>query len=137
MLAQITTLHRAFAGPSVAIFPSNGSFPDLLFHKTFLSFQIMGQPVPPFSINLIQFFIVLFLAFSVNGATERMTGRKVSLMMAIIVTLFGSWLFVSFVRLPYDFSVEGVPIVATLLGALIVAVFYTLTLGKASDALKK
>jgi len=126
MLAAVTS-----SGPANLNFiPSDGGFLDLLFHQTALSIQIFGQPKPPFSINLIQFIIVLFLAFAVNGATERLTGRKVTLLAAVIITMIGSWLFSNYVRLPFDFSLEGVRIVAAILGALIIAVFYTLIVGK-------
>ena len=130
-IASITANAAAASGnpPNLNFIPNSG-FLDLLFHKTDLSLQVLGQPNPPFSINLIQFLIILFLAFAINGATERLTGRKVSLAAAVIVTLIGSWLFATFVRLPFDFSIEGVRIIAALLGALIIAVFYTLTLGK-------
>ncbi|MGO8948032.1 MAG: hypothetical protein ACLQUY_10295 [Ktedonobacterales bacterium] len=110
--------------------PTDGGFFDLLFHKTALTIEVFGQPQPPFSINLIQFLIVLFLAFAINGATERLTGRKVGLTTAVIVTLIGSWLCSTYVNLPFDFAIEGVRIVAAILGALIIAVFYTLIVGQ-------
>jgi hypothetical protein len=115
--------------PGVNFIPTSGIL-DLLFHKTALTIEVLGQPQPPFSINLIQFIIVLFLAFSINGATERLTGRKVGMWTAVIVTLIGSYLFAHYVNLPFDFAVEGVRIVAAILGALIIAVFYTLIVGK-------
>jgi hypothetical protein len=110
--------------------PSNGGFLDLLFHQTRLTIEVFGWPKPPFSINLIQLIIILFLAFAINGATERLTGRKVSLLAAVIITVIGSYLFATYVLLPFDFSIEGVRIVAAILGALIIAVFYTLIVGK-------
>jgi hypothetical protein len=110
--------------------PTDGGFFDLLFHKTALTIEVFGQPKPPFSINLIQLLILLFLAFAINGATERLTGRKVGMWTAVLVTLIGSWLFSTYVNLPFDFAIEGVRIVAAILGALIIAVFYTLIVGK-------
>jgi hypothetical protein len=110
--------------------PSDGGFLDLLFHQTKLTIEVFGWPKPPFSINLIQLIIILFLAFAVNGATERLTGRKVTLTTAVIITVIGSYLFAKYVSLPFDFSLEGVRIVAAILGALIIAVFYTLIVGK-------
>ena len=95
-----------------------------------LTFEIFGWPKPPFSINLIQLIIILFLAFAINGATERLTGRKVSLALAVIITVIGAYLFSTYVLLPFDFSIEGVRIVAAILGALILAVFYTLIFGR-------
>jgi uncharacterized membrane protein YeaQ/YmgE (transglycosylase-associated protein family) len=123
MLAAIASI------PNVNFIPTSGIL-DLLFHKTALTIEVLGQPQPPFSINLIQFIIVLFLAFAINGATERLTGRKVGMWTAVILTLIGSFLFAHYVLLPFDFSVEGVRIIAAILGALIIAVFYTLIVGQ-------
>ncbi|MGO8946258.1 MAG: hypothetical protein ACLQUY_01060 [Ktedonobacterales bacterium] len=135
MLAEVALRHlssHASTGPqNIQLIPQDGGFFDLLFHKTAISIEIFGQPKPPFSLNLIQFVIILILAFIITEATERLTGRKVSLPLAIVVTLIGSWLFSNYVNLPFDFAVENVRIVAALLGALIIAVFYTLILGKA------
>jgi hypothetical protein len=131
MFAVTQHAYVASAAPrNLNFIPSDGSFFDLLFHKTSLSLQVFGQPKPPFSINLIQFIIVLFLAFAINGATERLTGRKVGMWTAVILTLIGSWLFSNYVILPIDFAIEGVRIIAALLGALIIAVFYTLIVGR-------
>ena len=130
MLAQ-TVLRPASTGPkNLEIIPQDNGFFDLLFHKTSISIQVFGQPNPPFGINLIQFIIVLLLAFVINGLTERLTGRKVSLALAVIVTLIGSWIFSTYVNLPFDFAIENVRIIAALLGALIISVFYTLIVGK-------
>ena len=118
------------APQNLNLIPQDGGFFDTLFHKTSLSLTIFGQPKPPFSINLIQFIIVFLLALAVNGLTERLTGRKVGMWTAVLVTLIGSWLFSTYVNLPFDFAIESVRIIAAFLGALIIAVFYTLTLGK-------
>jgi uncharacterized membrane protein YeaQ/YmgE (transglycosylase-associated protein family) len=123
MLAAIASI------PNVNFIPDSGIL-DLVFHKTALTLEVLGQPQPPFRINLIQFIIVLFLAFAINGATERLTGRKVGMWTAVILTLIGSFLFAHYVLLPFDFSVEGVRIIAAILGALIIAVFYTLIVGQ-------
>jgi hypothetical protein len=122
------------SGPTNLNFiPTDGGFLDLLFHQTKLTFEIFGWPRPPFSINLIQLIIVLFLAFAINGATERLTGRKVSLTLAVIITVIGSYIFATYVKFPFDFSLEGVRIVAAVLGALIIAVFYTLIVGRGTS----
>jgi hypothetical protein len=126
MLAAIASTVPA----NINFIPSDGGFLDLLFHRTALTIEVFGQPRPPFSINLIQFIIVLFLAFAINGATERLTGKKVGMWLAVILTLIGSYLFSTYVNLPFDFRVEGVRIIAAILGALIIAVFYTLIVGQ-------
>ena len=130
MLAAQALLTPSSGVQNLNFIPTDGGFFDLLFHKTALTIEVFSQPKPPFSINLIQFIIVLFLAFAINGATERLTGRKVGMWTAVIVTLIGSWLFSTYVNLPLDFAIEGVRIIAAILGALIIAVFYTLIGGQ-------
>lgn len=132
-----TVVRRAASAPEdFHLIQSNGSVYDLLFHQTHMSFQILSEPRPAFSINLIQFIIVFLISLAANGLTERLTGRKVGLWLAVIVTLFGTWLFVTYVNMPFDFALEGVPIISAILGATVVAVFYTLTLGKKSGEKK-
>jgi uncharacterized membrane protein YeaQ/YmgE (transglycosylase-associated protein family) len=104
-----------------------GSFFDLVFHQTFFSLQILGMLNPPFSINLIGLIIIILIAFAANAVTERLTSNKAGgLFTAVLITLIGSYLFAAFVRFPFDFELEGVRIIAALLGAIIIAVFYTL-----------
>jgi uncharacterized membrane protein YeaQ/YmgE (transglycosylase-associated protein family) len=130
MLALTEHVHAATAISNFNFIPNDGSIFDLLFHRTRMTLQVLGWPNPPFSINLIQFIILLFLAFAINGATERLTGRRVGMWTAVILTLVGSWLFSNYVNLPVDLSIEGVRIIAAIVGALVVAVFYTLIVGK-------
>ena len=104
-----------------------GSFFDLVFHQTNFSLQILGLLNPPFSINLIGLIIIILIAFAANAVTERLTSSKAGgLFTAVLITLIGSYLFAAFVRFPFDFQLEGVRIIAALLGAIIIAVFYTL-----------
>ena len=108
-----------------------GSFFDLLFHQTNFSLQILGLLHPPFSINLIGLIIIVLIAFAANAVTERLTSNKAGgLFTAVLITLIGSYLFAAFVRFPFDFELEGVRIIAALLGAIIIAVFYTLIRGQ-------
>jgi uncharacterized membrane protein YeaQ/YmgE (transglycosylase-associated protein family) len=104
-----------------------GSFFDLLFHQTYFSLQLLGMLNPPFQINLIGLIIIVLIAFAANAVTERLTSAKAGgLFTAVLITLIGSYLFAAFVRFPFDFAVEGVRIIAALLGAIIIAVFYSL-----------
>lgn len=106
---------------------AKGSFFDLMFHQTYFSLQILGLLNPPFRINLIGLLIIVLIAFAANAVTERLTSNKAGgLFTAVLITLVGSYLFVAFVRFPFDFELEGVRIIAALLGAIIIAVFYTL-----------
>jgi uncharacterized membrane protein YeaQ/YmgE (transglycosylase-associated protein family) len=104
-----------------------GSFFDLVFHQTNFSLQILGLLNPPLSLNLIGLIIIVLIAFAANAVTERLTSSKAGgLFTAVLITLIGSYLFAAFVRFPFDFQLEGVRIIAALLGAIIIAVFYTL-----------
>jgi len=113
--------------PSYNIPIAKGSFFDLLFHQTYLSLQILGLLNPPFKINLIGLIIIVLIAFAANAVTERLTSNKAGgLLTAVLITLLGSYLFAAFVRLPFDFIFEGVRIIAALVGAIVIAVFYSL-----------
>ncbi len=108
-------------------FIPNSGFLDLLFHQTWLSFQILGLFHPPFSINLIQLIIILIIAIAVSAIAERLTSKKMGgLGVAVLITLIGAYVATQFVHLPFDFGLEGVPIVAALIGAVVIGVFYTL-----------
>jgi len=115
---------------SINFIPNNGVL-DQIFHQTWLSISVLGFPAGGYKITLIGLLIVLVIAIAANGITERLTSRKVGgLFAAVIVTLIGSWLFSAYVNLPFDFVLEGVRIVAALLGAVVIAVFYTLLRGQ-------
>ncbi|HEV8191583.1 MAG TPA: hypothetical protein VGP82_08870, partial [Ktedonobacterales bacterium] len=78
-------------------------------------------------ITLIGLIIITLLALLVNAITERLTSAKPGgLLAAIIITILGSILAATYVKLPFDFTIEGVRIIAALLGAVVIAVFYTL-----------
>lgn len=112
-------------------FIPNSGILDTIFHQTWLEVSIFGFPPGGYRITLIGLIIVLIIAIAANGITERLTSKKVGgLFAAVIVTLIGSWLFSAYVKLPFDFSLEGVRIIAALLGAVVIAVFYTLLRGQ-------
>jgi uncharacterized membrane protein YeaQ/YmgE (transglycosylase-associated protein family) len=110
-----------------------GSFFDLVFHQTYFSVQILGLLNPPLQLNLIGLIIIILIAFAANAVTERLTSAKAGgLFTAVLITLIGAYLFAAFVQFPFDFILEGVRIIAALLGAIIIAVFYTLIRGQVS-----
>lgn len=114
-------------------FIPRGGFADTLFHRTFIEFQVAGFPNPPFTITLIGLIIITVLAIAVNGITEKLTGKKVgSVTLAIVFTIIGAALAEAFVILPFDFALEGVRIIAALLGAIVISVFYSLLRAQAS-----
>jgi uncharacterized membrane protein YeaQ/YmgE (transglycosylase-associated protein family) len=123
--------------PSYSFPIPKGSFFDLVFHQTYFSVQILGLLNPPLTLNLIGLIIIVLIAFAANAVTERLTSKKAGgLFTAVLITLIGSYIFAAFVKFPFDFALEGVRIIAALLGAIIIAVFYTLIRGQTSGKSK-
>ena len=130
VLASLRFIHLVPSGPpNISIIPNSGIL-DLVFHQTWIAFKILGWPQgAPITLNLIQLIILVILALAALAVTERLTGSKPGGIVAgVVITVIGTWLITHFVFLPGDlgFEIEGVPIVAALLGAIIVAVFYVL-----------
>ncbi|HEX9069799.1 MAG TPA: hypothetical protein VF807_13585 [Ktedonobacterales bacterium] len=100
-----------------------------IFIDTWLAISVFGQPSGGFRLTLIDIIILVMIAIVVNFVAEQLTKQKVgSLFTATMVTIVGIWLMIAFVHLPsgWTFQVEDIPVVEALLGAIIVAVFYTL-----------
>jgi uncharacterized membrane protein YeaQ/YmgE (transglycosylase-associated protein family) len=117
------------AVPSYDPIPHTGLL-NSIFYLTDLRVQVLDWPANGYSINLIQLLILLMLAVVVNAVTERLTKKKPGgLLTGVILTVIGAYLVETFVNLPFDFAFEGVLIVASLIGAIIVGVFYTLIRG--------
>ena len=116
--------------PSITFIPKSGIF-DQIFHQTWIRVSVLGAPNGGYRITLIGLIIITLLALLVNAVTERLTSAKPGgLFVAIIITIIGAILAASFVNLPIDFAIEGVRIIAALLGAIVIAVFYTLIRGQ-------
>jgi hypothetical protein len=114
---------------NINFIPNSGILDDI-FHKTWLAVSIAGFPANGYKLTLIGLIIIMIIAIAANGITERLTGKKVGgMLLAVLITILGSWLFQAYVRLPFDFAIEGVAIIAALLGAVVIAVFYTLIRG--------
>ena len=119
----------------IELIPSDPhNFFNIVFLQTFMDIKILGQPKSPYHLTLIGLVIFAIIAVAVNAVTEKLTSKKVGkLFAAIVVTVIGSLLFQAYVRFDsFDFSVEGVRIIAALIGAIIVAVFYVLIRGQVS-----
>ncbi len=117
-------------------FPMN-SFFDTIFRQTSLTVKVIGFPKNGYTINLIQLIILLILAVAVNAITERLTSKKVGgLFLATVITIIGVYIIEAFVTLPFDFAIEGIRIIAALIGAIIIAVFYTLIRAQTSSSKK-
>jgi len=111
-----------------------------IFIDTWLSFTVLGQPAGGFRLTLIDLVIVALLAFAVTAMTEWLTGQKIgNLFAGMVVTIIGTLLVLMFVRLPapLDFAIEDIAVVAALIGAVIVGVFYALLRARTSSGGKK
>ena len=119
-----------FSGTALGFLPNSGPL-DLIFHRTWIAISLLGVPDGGYELTLIGLIIVALLAFAVNVIIERLTGRKTGgLLRAVGFTLVGAFLVSAFVELPFEIEIEGVRIITTLIGALIVGVFYNLVKGQ-------
>jgi uncharacterized membrane protein YeaQ/YmgE (transglycosylase-associated protein family) len=98
-----------------------------IFYLTNARLYLFGWPAHGYSINLIQFIILLLIAVVVVYVTERLTSRKIGgLAAGVIVTLIGAFLIQSVTTQIPDFLFEGIRVMSSLIGALIIGVFYAL-----------
>jgi uncharacterized membrane-anchored protein YitT (DUF2179 family) len=107
-----------------------------IFIDTWVSLSLLGQPAGGFHLTLLDLIIVALLAFAVTAITEWLTGQKLGkLFTGMVVTIVGSLLVLMFVHLPapLDFAIEDIAIVAALIGAIIVGVFYVLLRARTSS----
>ncbi len=106
--------------------PHQGIF-NQIFYLTDARLRIFDWPANGYSINLIQFIILLVLAVIVVFVTEQLTKSKVGgLAAGVIITLIGAAIIQAVTTGMPDFLFEGVRIVSSLVGAIIISVFYTL-----------
>ena len=114
------------AVPSFNPIPTTGIL-NTIFHQTDMRVQVLDWPANGYYINLIQLIILIILAVVVNFVTERLTSKKPGgLATGVVLTVIGAYVAETYAKIPFDFSIEGVLIVASLIGAIIVGVFYTL-----------
>ncbi len=100
-----------------------------IFIDTWLQFALFGQPPGGFRLTLIDILILVLIAYLVSFISEKLTEKKLgSTFQATVITLIGEFIIVAFTHLPagMDFAIEDVEIIPAILGAVIVAVFYTL-----------
>jgi uncharacterized membrane protein YeaQ/YmgE (transglycosylase-associated protein family) len=113
--------------------PTLGPF-DLIFHRTWIALSVLGEPNGGYTLTLGGLLIVAFLAFVVNVFIERLTHRNTGgLVRAVAFTLIGAFLVSAYVALPFEVEVEGVRIITTLVGALVVGIFYNLLKGQSQQ----
>lgn len=117
------------AVPSFNPIPNSGIL-NQIFHQTDMTVQVLDWPVNGYHINLIQLIILIILAVVVLFVTEKLTKQKPGgVVTGVILTVIGAYLVQTYAKIPFDFAIEGVSIIASLLGAIIVSVFYTLIRG--------
>src|SRR5260370_40580215 len=98
--------------PNLTFIPTSGPL-DVVFHQSWLVFSVLGMPAGGYKLNFIDLIILLIIAITANGITERLAGRKAGgLLLATLITVLGSPRVQSYVTLPFDFLLEGVSIVA-------------------------
>jgi hypothetical protein len=108
-----------------------------IFIDTGITFTVLGQPANGFHLTLLDLIIVGLLAFAVTAITEWLTGRKIgNLFAGMVVTIIGALLVLMFVHLPapLDFAIEDIAVVAALIGATVVGVFYALIRARTSSS---
>ncbi len=114
------------AVPSFDPIPHSGIL-NTIFYQTDMRVQVLDWPANGYYINLIQLIILIVLAVVVNFVTERLTSKKPGgLATGVVLTVIGAYIAETFAKIPFDFAFEGVLIVASLVGAIVVGVFYTL-----------
>jgi spore maturation protein SpmB len=123
---------------TVNFLPTSGIL-DTIFHQTWLAINILGWPGGNgYKLTLIGLILVLIIAAAATATAERLAGAKPGgMLLAVLITLFGAWLFSAYVLLPFDIVMEGVRLVAALLGAIVVSVFYVLLLKQISGGSKR
>lgn len=118
----------------IKFFPGNGTF-DTIFRQTKLTVEVFGWPKGGYSINLIQLLILLVLALIVIFVAERLTKGKVGgLAIGVILTIIGAYIIQTVtVGIP-DMLIENIRIISSLLGAIIIGVFYILIRARFSSS---
>jgi hypothetical protein len=121
----------------ITFFPGNATF-DTIFRQTKLTVEVFGWPKGGYSINLIQLIILLVLALVVVFVTERLTKGKVGgLAIGVILTIIGAYIIQAVtVGIP-DILVENIRIISSLVGAIIIGVFYILIRARFSSGKEK
>lgn len=110
-----------------------------IFVDSWLAVSVFGQPAGGLRLTLIDLLLLEAIAMVVLFLAEQLTGKKAGgLFAGTLITLLGVWLMLAFVRLPapWSFSIEDVPVLEALLGAIIVAVFYVLLRARSSGSQK-
>jgi uncharacterized membrane protein YeaQ/YmgE (transglycosylase-associated protein family) len=131
----------AASSTTVNFIPTSG-FWNTIFHQTWINVNLFGLLGPNgFTINLIGLIIVALVGLAATGITERLAGEKPgkNLLMPIFLTILGAYIFSALLsgRLPFEIIMEGIPLIAALLGAIVFGVFYVLIRKQTSGSARK
>jgi uncharacterized membrane protein YeaQ/YmgE (transglycosylase-associated protein family) len=110
-------------------FLRDGGILQNTFLNTSITLKLFGLPAGGFTLTLIDIIILVLIAYLVSYISEKLTGKKLGgTFKATIITLIGTFIILTFARLPgaLGFAIEDIQIIPALLGAIIIAVFYTL-----------
>ncbi len=130
-----------FATSTINLIPSSG-FWDTIFHQTWIAVNFFGLlGANGFKINLIGLIIVAIVGLAATGVTERLAGEKPgkNLVTPILLTILGAYIFSALLsgRIPFEIILEGIPLIAALLGAIVFGVFYVLIRKQAGGGAKR
>ena len=112
----------------VPLFQTDGGFLDKFFHGTYMTINIFHLLKDGYTITLSGLLVILVISLAAAAIAERLAGAKPgkNLVVPVLITLLGSYIFTAYVILPTDFMIESVRILAALLGAIVFSVFYVL-----------
>jgi uncharacterized membrane protein YeaQ/YmgE (transglycosylase-associated protein family) len=115
---------------NVTIVPNSGIW-NQIFHQSWINVNLFGLlGSGGYTINLIGLIIVAIVGLAATGVTERLAGAKPGggLLMPILLTILGAYIFSALLsgRIPFEVVLEGIPLFAALLGAIVFGVFYVL-----------
>ena len=126
----------------VNVIPQDGGVLDLLFHHSWININLLGffDKTGGFLITLSGLIVLVVISLAAAAISERLAGEKPGKNLATntLITLLGAYIFVAYVNLPFtDVAIEGIRIVAALLGAIVFGVFWVLIRKQSQSQSKK
>lgn len=125
----------------VDLIPKDGGFLDLLFHHSWININFLGlfDKQGGYQLVLSGLLVLIVISLAAAAISERLIGEQPgrSLVVNVLITLLGAYIFAAYVNLPFtDVAIEGVRLIAALLGAIVFGVFYALLRRQAQPAKK-
>jgi drug/metabolite transporter (DMT)-like permease len=116
------------AASTINFIPTTGIW-NAIFNETWLDVNLFGWfGADGVKITLAGLIVILLVGLAAAAIVERLAGEKPgkNLLAVAILTLLGAYIFAGAVKLPFEVILQGVPIIAALLGAIIFGVFFVL-----------